>query len=151
MCKQGYLLSENKSRWTTYHLNTTFLNDTQNENCSNLDTSTVNLDSSETLTPKVDTSTPKVDTSTPKVDTSTAKVDTSSDIPKRLSNDELYTLILKSCNDNYLSLDDIAQRVNRKTDYLKNKIIPKLISIGRLERLYPHNINHPNQKYKSMD
>ena len=151
LCKENFLLSENKSRWTTYHLNTTFLNDTQNENCSNLDTSTVNLDSSETLTPKVDTSTPKVDTSTPKVDTSTAKVDTSSDIPKRLSNDELYTLILKSCNDNYLSLDDIAQRVNRKTDYLKNKIIPKLISMGQLERLYPHNINHPNQKYKSRD
>ena len=165
LCKSKFLLSENKSRWTTYHLNTNFLNDIQNENSSNLDTSTVIIDSSDTSTPKVDTLTPKVDTSTlkvdtsaPKVDTSTTKVDTSSpkvetsaDIPKRLSNDELYALILKSCNDNYLSLDDIAQRVNRKTDYLKNKIFPKLISMGRLERLYPYKINHPNQKYKSMD
>ena len=151
LCKKNFLLSENKSRWTTYHLNTNFLNDTQNENSSNLDTSTVKVDSSETSIPKVDTSNQKVDTLTQKVDTSAPKVDTSSDIPKRLSNDELYALILKSCNDNYLSLDDIAQKVNRKTDYLKNKIIPKLISIGRLERLYPHNINHPNQKYKSMD
>ena len=25
LCKKGYLLSENKSRWTTYHLNTDFL------------------------------------------------------------------------------------------------------------------------------
>ncbi len=45
LCKQGYLLSENKSRWTTYHLNTEFSvendfnDDTSNDDTSNDDTS----------------------------------------------------------------------------------------------------------------
>ncbi len=46
LCKVGYLVSENKSRWTTYHLNTDFMNseDTSNEDSSNEDSS--NEDSS---------------------------------------------------------------------------------------------------------
>jgi predicted HTH transcriptional regulator len=45
LCKEGYLLSENKSRWTTYHLNTEYSienildDDTSNDDTSNDDTS----------------------------------------------------------------------------------------------------------------
>lgn len=157
LCKENFLLSENKSRWTTYHLNTNFLNDIIEENDTNLDTSIEKVDSSQILISKVDSSEQKVDTSAPKVGSSkvgSSKVGSSkvgSSVSKKMSNEDLFKLILIACNDDYLSPEEIALVVNKKIDYLKNKIIPKMVLNGQLVRLYPDNITHPNQKYKKAE
>lgn len=49
LCKEGFLISENKSRWTTYHLNTNFENRAESDVVEKVDTS-------QTLTPDLDTS-----------------------------------------------------------------------------------------------
>ena len=46
LCKNGYLVSENKSRWTTYHLN---YSDNLDSSLINLDSSKANLDSSDNV------------------------------------------------------------------------------------------------------
>ena len=52
LCKQGYLLSENKSRWTTYHLNTEYsIENILNVDTSNVDTSNVDTFKVKELTP----------------------------------------------------------------------------------------------------
>lgn len=126
LCKEGFLLSENKSRWTTYHLNTDY---------SNLDTSAVNLD---TLTPNLDTSTPNLDTSIKKT-------------TKKLSKEQLYILIINNCKSDFMTIEQIALSVNRSPAYLQNEILPYLVSNRKLDRLYPDNPNHPNQAYKKAD
>lgn len=153
--KEGFLLSENKSRWTTYHLNTDYANDVEKESDTNLDTSAVNLDSSEisdyvpdykngkeiqesiTLTPNLDTLTPNLDTSNQKCS-------------KKLSKEELHKLIIEACKSNYITIEQIALAVNRSQAYLQNEVLPFLVSHGNLERLYPDNPNHPNQAYKTQ-
>ena len=155
LCKEGFLLSENKSRWTTYHLNTDYANDVEKESDTNLDTSAVNLDSSATAanvpdyknrkeTPASETLVPNLDTLAPNLDTSNRKSS------KKLSKEELHKLIIEACKSNYITIEQIALAVNRSQAYLQNEVLPILVSNGNLERLYPDNPNHPNQAYKTQ-
>ncbi len=155
LCKEGFLLSENKSRWTTYHLNTDYENDVEKESNINLDTSAVNLDSSATAanvpdyknrkeTSSSDSLVPNLDTLAPNLDTSKRKNS------KKLSKEELHKLIIEACKSNYISIEQIALAVNRSQAYLQNEVLPILVSNGKLERLYPDNPNHPNQAYKTQ-
>ncbi len=97
LCKEGFLISENKSRWTTYHLNSNFVNHT----VSDVETK---VDSSQTLTPNLDTFVQKVDnynplttksestvqkvdslqTLTPNLDTNMQKVESSNTLTPKL-------------------------------------------------------------------
>lgn len=126
LCKLGYLVSENKGRWTTYHLNPDYTDDT----ISKVDTS------------KGDTS--KGDTS--KVDTS--KGDTSQGKTKKLTREELHQEIIAICSEDFKTLEEVSQTIGKSVNYLKNKVFPVMIDLGLLERLYP-NINHPHQAYKA--
>jgi predicted HTH transcriptional regulator len=155
LCKEEYLISENKGRWTSYHLNIVARVDTS---AQKVDTSEPKVDTSE---PKVDTSEPKVDTSEPKVDTFVPKVDTSEQElkaeekkylfkKKKMSKKELHKLILDFCDD-YKSLEDIAIAIEREPSYIQNKILPEMVREGILEKKYPHTPNHPGQSYKTTD
>lgn len=150
LSKTGYLKSENKGRWTTYHLNAQYLNEDQN---SSIESVNPNVDS-----PKVDSSV-KVDSS--KVDSSakvdSSKVDSSAKVDssekssgKKLSRTELYENIRRSCENDFKTIEEIAAEVDRNPVYLKNKIFPAMIDLGLIERLYP-NITHPHQAYKATN
>jgi ATP-dependent DNA helicase RecG len=156
LCKDGYLLSENKSRWTTYHLNTDFLVSKYEQVAPNLDTPDTNLG-----TPDTNLDTPNTNLDTSNLDTSGANLvssnlDTSipvtaENIPKKLSKEKLYSIIREICESDFFSAEDIATKVDRSVDYLKNDIIPTMIEKGLLVRLYPDTINHPNQKFKTSN
>ena len=66
----------------------------------------------------------------------------------RLSKDALYKEILGVCAE-YTSLEDIATTMDKTMSYLKNKIIPRMVEQGLLERKYPDNPKHPNQQYRA--
>ena len=161
LCKTGFLLSDNKSRWTTYHLNVNNSSNTHFESTnldtsgSNLDTSGFNLETkndpenyadSKSKNTKLDseTLTPPHETLTPNLDTSNVK-------SKRLKKTEMVSLILRSCKSDFLSIAQIAHATNRSPEYIQNEFIPELLSSGKLVMLYPKIPNHPNQAYKSAD
>ncbi len=148
LCTNGYLVPSGKGRGTVYRLKTPdgSSHSLFTELEGNVDTSGANVDTSGA---NVDTSGANVDTSGANVDTSGANVDTSRMIAKRLSPNELAKFILESCRKEFISVDEIAIIVTRNRDYLKNMVIPKLVASGQLERLYPNNINHPDQKYRA--
>ena len=152
LCKQGYLLSDSKGRWTTYHLNTLFLSTYMDSLNVNVDTSSIELIDIISPTNK-DTSLSNVDTSNDKMDTSSDKVDSSKeDAPKlRMKKEDLEMIILGVCNSEFKTLEDIGKLIGKTPKYLKNNIIPSLIKSNRLERLYPTIINHPHQAYKSVE
>jgi len=138
LCKEGYLISENKSRWTTYHLNTDFMNneETSNEDSSNEETSNEHsssiIDSSieETLN-----------------EDSLKNEDSSNEDSSK--NNKLDLSILEICKDDYMPIEEIATKINRSIRHLQNRIIPTLVKQGKLIRLYPNAPNHPQQKYKT--
>ncbi|WP_028667095.1 RNA-binding domain-containing protein [Runella zeae] len=125
LCKRGLLVSDNKGRWTTYHLNKQYrANDSSSEDSSSEDSS--NEDSSSEDSSNEDSST-----------------------KKRLTNEELIAFIEQVCAHEYMSLEEIAKRVGKSTRHLINRIIPRMIEMERLVKLY-HD-NHPNQKYKTRE
>lgn len=150
MCKQGYLLSDSKGRWTTYHLNTNYLDSVSIEESSIYDFADNNVDTSGN---NVDTSSKNVDTSENNRDTSENNVDTSPPFEKRsyIKKVELENMILSTCNTDFKTLEELAISIAKNPKYVKNSIIPKLIESGKLERLYPKIINHPHQAYKAKE
>ena len=56
--------------------------------------------------------------------------------------------IIDVCKDDYISVEEIAQKVDRAVKYLKNKVIPEMVKNGYLVKLFPQT-NHPQQKYIS--
>ena len=66
---------------------------------------------------------------------------------KRLSRDAMTRLIIDSCSD-WISLDELSQRVERSQKYLRTFILPLLLASKKIEMLYPGTPNHPRQKYK---
>ena len=144
LCKNGYLVSENKSRWTTYHLNTDFNSnshysindDTSNNDTSNNDTSVETRENSALDNNTID---------------SIKKGDTSNDDTSLIKNiTALQQKIIEACSSEYISIEEIAEKVNRSNSHLKNKIIPEMVKAGFLVRLHPK-INHPEQKYISKN
>lgn len=143
LCKNGYLISENKSRWTTYHLN--YENNMDSLN-TNMDSSHINMDSSAVNNiENVDNIKDKiVDTTYANMDTPIINMDSS---PKqnRYKYNEIESKIIEICLLEYKSVNQIANEIGKSEKYLKNSILPKMIANGKLAKL--HADNHPNQKY----
>lgn len=79
----------------------------------------------------------------------TSNDDTSNDYTlkvKELTNLQKNTI--EVCSSKYISIDEIANQVDRSVSHLKNRIIPDMIKNGFLIRLHAK-INHPDQKYIS--
>ena len=88
----------------------------------------------------------QVDSSENNMKSSGTKVGTS----KRLKFEELQSIIMSIAED-YITINEIAKKVDRTIDYIANKIIPKMIKNGTIEHLYPGIPNHPKQKYKATN
>ncbi len=83
------------------------------------------------------------------IDTSGSNLDTSFKKPKRLAREKMEKLILETCKENYLTIEEISKAVDRNLAYLQNSILPILVKEGKLLRQYPGTPNHPDQAYKS--
>lgn len=155
LCEQGYLESDNNGRWTTYklrqkvdRLSLKMAGKKQKVDTSEkVDTLKIRTENQEFSNIKVDTSARKVDTSARKVDTSLKKVATR---PK-LNREELEKEIMKLCKDDYVMMEDVAIRLDKSVNYLKNKIFPNMIRDGKLEKHFPLTHNHPQQGYKTTE
>lgn len=66
---------------------------------------------------------------------------------KYMRYEDLSRLILSVCED-YVALEIIAEAVHREASYLINRVIPRMLEDGLLERLYPSSPKHPLQKYR---
>ena len=140
LCRREFLISDNRGRWTTYHLNETYR---VKQGSSNIDSS--NIDSSNEDSSNMDSS--KQGSS--KQGSSKQGSFKQGSIPQRLKKEELIQLIKEVCKEVYKSLEEIAKDVDRKMKYLSDEIFPDMIQNKDLIKLYQD--NHPNQKYKSTD
>ena len=77
------------------------------------------------------------------------KEGTSNGAKKRLIRSELYELV-RSCCEDWSTIQEISHRTGRTTKYLSDKIIPEMIERHLIERRYPDTPNHPNQQYKCI-
>ena len=99
---------------------------------------------------KVESSEGKVESSERKVESSEGKVESSGQTKKRLSFEDLQAQIITIAQD-YVTMEEIAINTQKKLQYLVNKIIPRMLQAGTIERLYPGVPSHPKQKYKATN
>jgi len=147
MTQKGLLVSEGYGRGMRYILpqkGPDFLNMATLE--LNVATSDSNVATSEGTNEA--TSEANVATSDSNVATSEANVATS--IKKRMSPEELQSLIMTICNE-WISLEDLSVKIERNSTYLRNHVIPLMLASRKLQMLYPGTPNHPNQQYKVSD
>ena len=153
MTQKGLLVSEGYGRGMRYFLPPNSLDvfkaDTQNMASSegNVATSEANIATLEEKSGNLEDS--NVATSDAKSgNLNEEKVATS--IKKKMSHEELQGFILENCKE-WISLDELATRVNRKAKYLRNQIMPILLAAKKIQMLHPTSPNHPKQQYKISD
>jgi ATP-dependent DNA helicase RecG len=56
-------------------------------------------------------------------------------------------IILNLCAIKPLTLKELSELLNRQMDPLRKKYISRLLKEGKLELLYPEQVNHPKQAY----
>ena len=66
---------------------------------------------------------------------------------KRLSREELKTLIISICAD-WVSIEEIVERSGKSVSYIRNVVIPLLIAEKEIVMMYPGTPRNPNQKYR---
>ena len=156
MCRQGFLLSDGYGRGTKYRL-------ASKSSRANVDSSAVNVDSLEVV--NVDSSAVNVDSlEVVNVDSSAVNVDSSGGITeimeynlsskaqfllkkKRLSQGEM-ELLISEITSEWRTIHELTRILGKNKFYLRNHVLPSLISKGILEREYPSIQNHPNQRYR---
>lgn len=139
LCNNNYLTSEGNGRGTVYHLHDV----TSSE--ANVTSSETNVTSSET---NVTSSEANVTSS--KTNVTGSGVQSVNLKKSRMKKDELINTILKVC-ENWSSVEEIAKKINRNQQYIKGKIIPKMVELKLIERKFPGIPTHPNQKYKKKE
>ena len=125
LCSKGMLVSDNRRRWTRYHI----------------PKSGVHLFSSNF--PHLDPNSPHL--LIEKLKEKALAVSSSKRVPKSKVRDT----ILQLCKNGPLSLRDLAQLLNRNQKSLQNHYLSSLISEGYLELKYPETPNRPDQAYKA--
>ena len=66
---------------------------------------------------------------------------------KRLSREELKSLIISICSD-WVSIEDIVKKSGKSTSYIRNVVIPLLLAEKSIVMLFPGTPRNPNQKYR---
>jgi ATP-dependent DNA helicase RecG len=153
LCEQGYLISDNKRRWTTYRITSPGqLQDSSHlpwdSSHKRLDSSHKSLDSShkeerparrpwEALSPEEQQALSQQ-----------AEVIAKT---QRARPEAVRQTILELCRDYYLTVDQLAALLSRNTAGLRDRYLTPMTKEGLLRLRYPEAPNRPDQAYTSAD
>ncbi len=138
MCRQGWLLSDGYGRGTKYRLSGKTTNANVDSLATNVDSLATNVDS---LATNVDS---KKDNIRDNLLSDRAQALLKK---KRLSQVEMENLICEIASE-WRTIQDLTRILRKDKTYLRNHVLPNLISKGVLEREYSSIPNHPNQRYR---
>ena len=142
MCREGLLLSEGYGRGTRYRLANRITSSNVDSLGSNVDSLGSNVDS---LGSNVDSS---KDDSCADTREYVVSVEAESLLKKmRLRPTEMERLICEVASE-WRTIQELTQILKKDKSYLRNHVLPPLISKGILEREYATIPNHPNQRYR---
>ena len=148
MCKQGWLVSDGYGRGTKYCLSSERTIDNVVSDKANVDSLATNVDR---IVANVDSLAANVDSSEDSniiIDESVLSDETRALLNrKRLSQPQMEVLICEIASE-WRTIQDFTQILGKDKFYLRNHVLPNLISKGVLEREYTSIPNHPNQRYR---
>lgn len=121
LTKKTFIVPESKGRWTTYHINKDYDN-------ANVESNNANIESI--------------------VESNNAMLITQ--YGKKLSQEELEELVVSVCKDNFKTIEQISNEIERSSGYTRNIIVPRLVKSGKLIPLYKFS-RRKGQAYKSAN
>jgi ATP-dependent DNA helicase RecG len=68
---------------------------------------------------------------------------------KRVSPGLIRQVILMICENDFVSVEEIATMLSRSRDTVSVHYVSKMVKKGLLELIYPENISHPHQAYRA--
>ncbi len=139
LCTENYLESDNNGRWTVYKLKEKVATSDKKVASSKVATSNNNSDNQIVKNTK---------------DATSAKKGATQEIlpdyyGKNLSWEELEKIVLQLCSDDYVKKEELARKLGKSENYIRNKVLPRLLKSGKLEKHFPFTHNHPDQGYKT--
>jgi len=152
LVRKGLLVPENYGRWTRYAIPPT---GGEAAGSGSGGSSDANEGSSR---PNEGSSRPNGGSSRPNGGSSRPNGGSSSDLDaliKRVSQSQrakqevVEQAILGLCQEEFLSLADLAQKLSRSPERLRDAYLSKLVARGLLELRYPDNPTHPQQAYRT--
>lgn len=158
LCEQGYLLSDNRRRWTKYRL-------AQAGDSSHLpqeslhlegDSSSLGKDSSHT---RGGSSHTEGDSSHTREDSShmEAEYKTLQEVASQIAGtskasvQKVREIISQLCKGRYLTTDELSRLVSRTAPNLRNRYLTPMVKDGLLKLRYPESPNRPDQAYTTVE
>lgn len=156
LCAEGYLESDNNGRWTIYKLKQKVDPYSGKVASSGKVATFGDIDDNQSDEGKrLATSGEKVASSEKKVATSGKEDATSGDMPefygKNKKWEELERIVLELCKDDYIKKEELAIQLGKSENYVRNKILPRLLKNGKICKRFPYTHNHPGQGYKTNE
>lgn len=134
LCEHGFLVATGRGRGTKYHLN-------RQEASADIASLDANIASTKANIASLDANIASTD----------ANIASSKQIKigKRTKPEILFKAIAEVCSE-YVTLEEIATKTGRSTGYLKDRIIPEMLRLHIIERLFPEAPTNPHQKYRRI-
>lgn len=148
LCEQGFLMSDNRRRWTTYRIMPPSQPSQDSShlprNSSHLreDTSHLLQDSSQT---------DQQLSLLPLKDEDVLELAKSIAERGKVPSEEMQQAIHLLCRGRFLTAEELATQLNRTTANLRNRYLTPMVTNGLLKLRYPGSPNRPDQAYTSAD
>ena len=147
LCEQGYLISDNRRRWTTYRI----VPPTESQDSSHLprDSSHLPGDSSHLAE---DSSHLEGQLSLlPLKEEELRELAESVARRGKVSSDEMQKVIGLLCKGRFLTAEELATQLKRTPSNLRNRYLTPMVTGGLLKLRYPESPNRPGQAYTATD
>lgn len=147
LCEQGYLISDNKRRWTTYRI----MPPGQLQDSSHLlvDSSHLLADSSHLPddSPHSEQQLSLLSLKEDELRELAASIARRGKVPS----DEMKKVIGLLCTGRFQTAEELARQLNRTSANLRNRYLTPMVTSGLLKLRYPESPNRPDQAYTSAD
>ncbi len=137
LCEQGYLLSDNRRRWTKYRL-------AQAGDSSHLPQESLHLEEDSS---HLDRDSSHLESMDEELRTLAAQIAAKRKVPVA----EVRVVIQRLCTGRYLNADELAQLLKRNSDGLRNRYLTPMVNEGLLRLRYPESPNRPDQAYTTVE
>lgn len=110
------------------------------------------LDNLDSNSPDLQSNSPDLTENSPDLKTKLTSILQSfgySEMPGKISSENMRKIILEICEDVFLSLKDLANLLERDPKALQDQYLTPMLAEGFMELKYPDVKNHPGQAYRS--
>jgi ATP-dependent DNA helicase RecG len=140
LCEQGYLISDNRRRWTTYRI----VLSVPPQDSSHLPGDSSHLPGDSSHLAKQLPLLPLKEEELRELAESVAR-------RGKVPSDEMQKVIGLLCKGRFLTAEELATQLNRTASNLRNRYLTPMVAGGLLKLRYPESPNRPDQAYTATD